>query len=78
MRIMTHNTKAILRDVNGKPVPQYWNPSADRYESVEGHNGMLKVILVDEQGRYVHSQSLVDQISAKLDELIEAVNGNGV
>lgn len=75
---MTHNTKAILRDVNGKPVPQYWNPSTDRYELVEGHNGMLKVILVDEQGRYVHSQSLVDQISNKLDELIQVVRQIGI
>lgn len=75
---MAYNEKAIIRDVNQKPIPQYYNPDTDKYEVVEGKNGMLKVILVDEQGRYVHSQSLIDQISAKLDELIEAVSGNGV
>lgn len=75
---MAYNEKSILKDVNQKPIPQYWNPSTDRYEPVEGHNGMLKVILVDEQGRYVHSQSLVDQIADKIDELIQVVSGNGV
>ena len=75
---MAYNEKSILKDVNQKPIPQYWNPSTDRYESVEGHNGMLKVILVDEQGRYINSQSLIDQISAKLDELIQVVSENGI
>jgi len=75
---MAYNDKSIFKDVNQKPIPQYWNPSTDRYEPVEGHNGMLKVVLVDEQGRYVHSQSLVDQISNKLDELIQVVRQIGV
>ena len=75
---MAYNEKSILKDVNEKPVPQYWNPSTDRYELVEGHNGMLKVILVDEQGRYVHSQSLVDQIADKIDELIQVVRQIGI
>lgn len=75
---MAYNEKSILKDVNQKPIPQYWNPSTDRYEPVEGHNGMLKVILVDEQGRYVHSQSLVDQIADKIDELIQVVRQIGI
>lgn len=75
---MAYNEKSILKDVNQKPIPQYWNPSTDRYEHVEGHNGMLKVILVDEQGRYVHSQSLVDQIADKIDELIQVVRQIGI
>lgn len=75
---MAYNEKSILKDVNQKPIPQYWNPSTDRYELVEGHNGMLKVVLVDEQGRYVHSQSLVDQIADKIDELIQVVRQIGI
>lgn len=75
---MTHNTKAILRDVNGKPVPQYWNPDKQQYEVIESKNGMLRVIMVDELGRPIQSQDLVDQISDKLDELIEAVINSGV
>lgn len=75
---MTHNTKAILRDVNGKPVPQYWNPDKQQYEVIESKNGMLRVIMVDSRGREIQSQELVDQISAKLDELIQVVRDNGV
>ena len=75
---MAYNEKAIIRDVNQKPIPQYYNPDTDRYEVIEGKNGMLKVILVDEQGRYVHSQSLVDQIASKIDELIQVVRQIGI
>ena len=60
-----------------KTVPQYWNPSTDRYELVEGHNGMLRLFWLMNKG-YVHSQSLVDQIADKIDELIQVVSGNGV
>lgn len=70
---MAYNTKSIIKDVNGKPVPQYYNSKADRYEVIESKDGMLRVIMVDSQGREIQTQSLVDQISAKLDELIEVV-----
>ena len=75
---MAYNTKAILRDVNGKPVPQYWNPKTQQYEVISSKDGMLRVIMVDSEGREVQSQDLVDQISAKLDELIQVVRDNGV
>ncbi|GFN35388.1 hypothetical protein [Tepidimicrobium xylanilyticum] len=75
---MTHNTKAILRDVNGKPVPQYWNPETQQYEVIESKDGMLRVIMVDSEGREIQTQNLIDQINAKLDELIEAVINSGV
>lgn len=70
---MAYNEKAILRDVNKKPVPQYWNPETQQYEVIESKDGMLRVIMVDSQGREIQTQNLVDQISAKIDELIEAV-----
>ena len=75
---MAYNTKAILRDKNGKPVPQYWNPNKQQYEVIESKDGMLRVIMVDSQGREIQSQELVDQISAKIDELIQVVRDNGV
>lgn len=74
---MAYNEKAILRDVNKKPVPQYWNPDKQQYEVIESKNGMLRVIMVDSQGREIQSQELVDQITAKIDELIGVIN-NGV
>lgn len=75
---MAYNTKAILKDVNKKPVPQYWNPETQQFEVIESKNGMLRVIMVDSQGREIQTQNLVDQISAKIDELIQVVRDNGV
>ena len=70
---MTYDTKSIIKDVNGKPIPQYFNIGLDRYEVITSENGMLRVIMVDIQGREIQTQNLVDQISAKIDELIEVV-----
>ena len=75
---MAYNEKAILKDVQKKPVPQYWNPASQQYEVIESKDGMLRVIMVDSQGREIQTQNLVDQISAKIDELIEVVTNNGV
>lgn len=68
-----YNTKSIIKDVNKKPVPQYWNKLVQQFEVIESKNGMLRTIMVDSQGREIQTQNLVDQISAKLDELIEVV-----
>ena len=70
---MAYNEKAILKDVNKKPVPQYWNKETQQYEVIESKDGMLRVNMVDSEGREIQSQNLVDQISAKIDELIEVV-----
>lgn len=75
---MAYSTKSIIKDVNGKPIPQYWNPETDQYEVITSKDGILRVIMVDSQGREIQSQELVDQISAKLNELIQVVSGNGV
>ena len=75
---MAYNNKSIIKDVNGKPVPQYWNPETQQYEVIESKNGMLRMILVDSEGNEIQSQSLVDQISDKLDELIQAVSEDGI
>ncbi|QUH21068.1 hypothetical protein [Alkaliphilus sp. B6464] len=70
---MPFHTKAIVTDVNKKPVPQYFNSTTDKYEVIESKNGMLGVILYDSQGNEIVSQNLVDKITNKLDELIEVV-----
>lgn len=75
---MAYNEKAILKDVNKKPIPQYWNKETQQFEVIESKDGMLRVIMVDSQGREIQTQNLVDQISAKLDELIQVVKDNGV
>ncbi len=71
--IEIYKQKAILKDVNKKPVPQYCNPETQQYEVIESKDGMLRVIMVDSQGREIQIRNLVDQISAKIDELIEVV-----
>lgn len=75
---MAYNEKAILRDVNGKPIPQYWNPETQQYEVIEGKDGMLRVIMVDSEGKEIQIQNQIDQIAVKLDELIQVVRDNGV
>ena len=70
---MAYNEKAILKDVNKKPVPQYWNKETQQFEVIESKDGMLRVNMVDSEGREIQTQNLVDQISSKLDELIEVV-----
>lgn len=70
---MAYNEKAILKDVNKKPIPQYWNPETQQFEVIESKDGMLRVIMVDSEGREIQSQDLVNQIAAKLDELIQVV-----
>ncbi len=70
---MAYNTKSIIKDVNKKPVPQYWNPITQQYEVITSKDGILRVNMVDGEGREIQTQNLVDQISAKIDELIEVV-----
>ena len=70
---MSYRNISIIKDVNNKPVPQYWNPNSQNYEVVEGSSGCLKVIMVDSNGDEIQTQSLIDQINDKLDDLIEVV-----
>lgn len=72
--MMAYNTKSIIKDVNDKPVPQYYNPTTDQYEVIKSSDGKLKVSFIDSDGDYIQTQSLVDQISAKIDELIGVVS----
>lgn len=36
---MPYNTVTLLRDANGNPIPQYYNPVLDQMEALEGFNG---------------------------------------
>lgn len=47
---MAFNTKSIIKDVNQKPVPQYYNPTTDGYEVVEGKAGATKVVVTETEG----------------------------
>jgi hypothetical protein len=41
------NTKSILTDVNGKPIPQIFNPASDQFETHQGTNGAAHVKITD-------------------------------
>lgn len=71
---MGYNTKAVIRDLNKKIVPQYFNPATDSYEPLHGQHGTMRVVLYDSEGREVVAQTFLDAILAKIDELVEAVS----
>lgn len=41
---MAYNTKAIVKDVDGNPISQYYNEVLDAYEPVVGVNGANTVV----------------------------------
>ena len=50
---MAYNTKPIKKDVDGKPIPQYFNPVTDEYEEIRGTGGASRTILYDSSGNPV-------------------------
>jgi hypothetical protein len=36
---MSYNTKSILKDKDGRPIPQYYNPTTDTFEPLQGASG---------------------------------------
>lgn len=50
---MAYNTKSIKKDVDGKPIPQYFNPVTDEYEEMRGTGGASRTILYDSSGNPV-------------------------
>ena len=42
---MAYNTKNIIRDASGAPIPQLFNPAADEYQPLEGTGGAHKTQL---------------------------------
>lgn len=67
---MAFNTKSIVKDVNQKPVPQYYNPTTDVYEVLQGKNGANKVILYNEAGAAIDLSTLIATI-------VTAINTTG-
>ena len=69
---MAYNTKEILKDKDLNPISQYYNPTADKYEAVEGASGGNKVILYNEDGTENNGLSLLP-ILDKLTQLTGTV-----
>jgi len=66
---MAYNNKEVLKDVNGNTIPQYYNPTTDSYEPLEGKDGSNKVIIFDANGSELVSTQVVQPIIDKLDQL---------
>lgn len=69
---MAYNTKEIVKDKDGNPISQYFNPTTNQYEPVEGSGGGNKVVLYNEDGTENNSLSLIP-ILDKLDQLTGTV-----
>jgi|GEM_PF-6563383 len=47
---MAYNTKSILKDLDAKAIPQYYNVTADAYEVLKGRNGANFVEILGPNG----------------------------
>lgn len=75
---MAYNTKAILVDVNGKPIPQYFNAQQDQYEVLLGQDGAARAILYGPDGNPISDTNKLPVRAADLETLIGALNDSAV
>ncbi len=59
---MAYNTKSIIKDLNGKPVPQCFNNDTDAYEVLQGANGANRVTLYTSNGTEIDLATLIASI----------------
>jgi len=59
---MAYNTVSIKKDVDGKPIPQYYNALQNAYEVLQGRNGANRVELYDADGNPVDLVGLIETI----------------
>jgi len=61
---VAHNTKPILTDVNGKPIPQYFDPLADEYKPLLGQHGAARSVLYGPDGQPIGTAGNPLQVKA--------------
>ena len=74
---MPYRNVPIKKDVDGKPIPQYFNEVQGEYEPATGiDDGIQKVLLCDEDGNALtyNMRDLFDEVLQRLDDLIEVTN----
>lgn len=74
---MAYNTKSMLTDAHGRYIPQYFNPTTNVYEPIEGENGSMNLIVADSDGVVLTQAQILNTLTTafasvenKLDELI--------
>jgi len=63
---MAYNTVSIQKDVDGKPIPQYYDPILDAYRVLQGRNGANRVELYDADGNPIDLEALATAIETIL------------
>lgn len=63
---MAYNTVSIQKDVDGKPIPQYYDPILDAYQVLQGRNGANRVELYDADGNPIDMEALFTAIETIL------------
>jgi len=70
---VAHNTKPILTDVNGKPIPQYFDPLADEYKPLLGQHGAARSILYGPDDQPITNENPLEVRARLLEELLGAI-----
>lgn len=70
---MAYNTKPIVKDSEGKPIPQYYNQISNQYEPMSGASGGQKVTLCNGAGQEIDLMAMVGDVVSAIDRLIEEV-----
>jgi hypothetical protein len=70
---MAYNTKPIVKDSEGKPIPQYYNQISNQYEPMSGASGGQKVILYNSIGEEIDLIDMKNEVISAIDKLIEEV-----
>jgi hypothetical protein len=71
---VSYNTQAIKTDVNGKPIPQYFNTQQDQYEVLLGQDGAARAILYGPNGQPITNESPLEVRVRQLETLLGALD----
>ena len=71
---MAYNTVSIQKDVDGKPIPQYYDPILDAYRVLQGRNGANRVELYGPDGNPLSTiENKLDVRASELEALLSAL-----
>ena len=75
---MPANTKRIKTDVDGKPIPQVFNPALDEYEALKGDAGAARHVIYTATGDPVATTGNKLAVRAtELETLLESIESKG-
>jgi hypothetical protein len=73
---LAYNTKAIKKDVDGKPIPQVFNPTLDEYEALKGDEGAARHVIYSPDGQPIGTTGNKLAVRAsEVETLLESLDG---